>query len=37
MDMIGDFSRIHDRVETGSDEWVNVADHPKASSLVVHL
>jgi len=37
MDMIGYISRIHDRIETSSDEWIDVTDHPKASSLVVHL
>jgi hypothetical protein len=30
MDVIGDFSRIHDRIETSSDEWVDVTDDPEA-------
>jgi hypothetical protein len=30
VDMIGYFTRIHDRIETSSDEWVNVTDNPEA-------
>ena len=37
VDMVRDFSRVHDRIETSSNEWVDVTDHPKASLLVVHL